>query len=653
MKQRLDKTGSHKHQTFLDRVWDKTAARAALMAAAGCLTIFLPILYFPSQPDGNGGSAAAASPSEPDGSRTDGEGVLKRLFNQPSLVLKNLLLRTDRTSYRPCVLNFNLTALIPEQGIPAAADDISVQNVKQRLEELYSMAASRLPLPYGKSAAGSHGGILYEELNRRDAAWMSTLYSWIKDTPEQAAARLGLPSASVEGSYDPSNPEQNREDPSTWVIPDWKNIRIQVCDGDGRPVSLASNAKAIASMASVYTYYTGWDDISAFQAYADRLWENSHSCTVSISDVYGCDGCTENAVPASEGTLASSERTPAAIPEKALGPASDASGGGLTGKGGGSGPSAAVGPAHPATGADALPAADGGEEMTADMTAGADEAGAGESGAGESGAGESGAGESEAGGSEPASSESIYDREAVDKTFCPGHVDLIITIKIIGLTEKNNLFTLQAAEGQGNSRGWPGWTGYTEAYAKQLYAQDWQKEYGLSPAILTFGTPLTAEQMTSYMKLLPADTSDGRKSLIAFALNSVGKIPYYYGGKARASGYENNQFYAPAPPDKRGRILSGLDCSGWINWVYWSVNGVKPAAYGTNGLAQAGQAVGRERLQPGDIIVKPGEDSHVMMFLGWTEDGSMICVHETGGSTNNVTVSVVNVDWPYYRSLLD
>lgn len=643
MKRRLDETGSHEHRTFLDRAWDNAAVRVGLMAAAGCLTICLPILHSPPAAAENGGSAAAASPSESDGRQADGEGMLRTLFNSPAHILKNALLRTDRTSYRPCVLNFNLTALMPSQGIPTAADDISLQNVKQRFEELYSMAASRLHLPYGKSAAGSYGGIAYGDLNRKDAAWMSKLYSWLRYTPEQAAARLGLPPSSVEGSYDLSNPEQNSEDPSTWLIPAWKNIRIQVCDGDGRPASLASNAKAIASMASVYTYYTGWDDISAFESYADRLWEASHSCTVSISDVYDCDGCIESAAPASESAFTASASIPEAEPGKALGPASDAPEGALTDKGRATGPSREPESAHPASGTDALPAvaAHSGEE-TAETTAEPND----------------GAGE----GAQPEPPEwTEDDREGIETegegaaggTSCPGHVDLIITIKINGLTEKNNLFTLDAAEEQENRQGWPGWTGYTKAYVKQLYAQDWQKEYGLSPAILTFGTPLATDQITAYMKVLPADTSSTRKSLIAFALNSVGKIPYYYGGKARASGYENNQFYAPAPPDQRGRILSGLDCSGWINWVYWSVTGVKPAAYGTNGLAQAGHAVSKELLQPGDIIVKPGEDSHVMMFLGWTEHGSMICVHETGGTINNVTVSTVNADWPYYRSLLD
>lgn len=55
--------------------------------------------------------------------------------------------------------------------------------------------------------------------------------------------------------------------------------------------------------------------------------------------------------------------------------------------------------------------------------------------------------------------------------------------------------------------------------------------------------------------------------------------------------------------------------------------------------------------QPGDILIRTGADSHVVMFLGWTSDGRIRCVHETSGSINNVTVGTRNAGWPYYRRL--
>ena len=73
----------------------------------------------------------------------------------------------------------------------------------------------------------------------------------------------------------------------------------------------------------------------------------------------------------------------------------------------------------------------------------------------------------------------------------------------------------------------------------------------------------------------------------------------------------------------------------------------------TSGLALCGSPVSRECLQPGDIIIRTGEDAHVIMFLEWTEDGSIRCIHESSANINNVTVGVRDANWPYYRKLID
>ena len=51
---------------------------------------------------------------------------------------------------------------------------------------------------------------------------------------------------------------------------------------------------------------------------------------------------------------------------------------------------------------------------------------------------------------------------------------------------------------------------------------------------------------------------------------------------------------------------------------------------------------------------KNGDDSHVFLFLAWTDSSkrSMYLIHETGNSTNNVMVGTYNIDWPFYRNLL-
>ena len=239
---------------------------------------------------------------------------------------------------------------------------------------------------------------------------------------------------------------------------------------------------------------------------------------------------------------------------------------------------------------------------------------------------------------------------------CPGHIDLIVQMEIRGVKEKNGLFKVDP---DGNNKeefeenGWQGWTAEDREAAIRLASQDWNQKYGLSVSLIPARNPLTQFEIEEYMDRIPEDVSQIRKDLIRFALSSVGKVPYYWGGKPSAPNYSRNSFGAFINPDRKGRILKGLDCSGWISWVYWSVTGKRLPYESTSGLALCGQSIRREQLQPGDIIIRTGEDAHVIMFLEWTEDGRIRCIHESSAGVNNVTVAVRDANWPYYRKLVD
>ncbi len=242
------------------------------------------------------------------------------------------------------------------------------------------------------------------------------------------------------------------------------------------------------------------------------------------------------------------------------------------------------------------------------------------------------------------------------KGDCPGHVDLNISIKILGIDDSKGLLH---ADTIGNNPenmtedGWDGWDSYSIQMAKAIRSQDWYKNYGLSISTISMRNPLSAGEIESYIDKLPGGTSRKRRELIQFALSSVGKVPYYWGGKPSHSGYEGNFFGTPINPDTKGRILKGLDCSGWINWVYWSVTGERLAGESTSSLALCGRPIKRSELKPGDIILKTGTGAHVVMFLGWAPNGQMKVIHESSGSVNNVTVKTMEADWPYYRNLID
>ena len=239
-------------------------------------------------------------------------------------------------------------------------------------------------------------------------------------------------------------------------------------------------------------------------------------------------------------------------------------------------------------------------------------------------------------------------------SYCPGHIDIYVTIDLKGIDDINGLI---AADTIGNdpanfNEQWQGWTEERIAEARELNSQDWFSRYGLTISAINVGRPLSTEEISYYNSLVPQDASQERKDIIDFALNSVGKVPYYWGGKPYGAGYERNNFGTVTWPDERGRVLRGLDCSGWINWVYWSVRGYSLPGESTGTLVGCGRKISRSELRSGDIIIRTGADAHVVMFLAWADSGNMIVIHETGGVTNNVIVSEMAADWPYYRTLI-
>ena len=252
------------------------------------------------------------------------------------------------------------------------------------------------------------------------------------------------------------------------------------------------------------------------------------------------------------------------------------------------------------------------------------------------------------------------------KNYCPGHVDLSVKVTIYGFEDAKGLRTVAlSADDQDENEatksldaalarnGWNGWTEEQMGYVQKLISQDWFKTYGLSISTINPKQPLTEEEISKYLSSLPEDISDERKAVIQFALSSVGKIPYYWGGKASAASYEKNGFGRVVEADYKGRVLRGLDCSGWVQWVYWSAIGNRlNGASSTATLIGEGQKIKRSELQPGDIVVRVGADSHVVMFLQWAGNGNMIVIHENSGA-NNVSVSEVTANYPYYRKLID
>ena len=520
--------------------------------------------------------------------------------------------------------------------------------------------------------ADSYAGRLYDLLALKDASWISGLYDLYNYTPQQLAALLGLPETAVTS---PSG-----------IIPEFRNISVHFVNSEQQETGSTSNAREIISIINTLHYFGILKDMKTMEDCADKLWNASHKYSVRIGGIYYCDGsCLDEAadgrrVAEESGTEAAGAQTAGVEPADAVIAGSEAAGAEAVG--------AAVAGSE-AAGAEAVGAAVAGLEAAGGETAGAVVAGSQTAGAeaveavagaetvGTAATGtdavESGAAVGEPVGSMAASAAAEAETAAVasfsdassigsgvsdtgpadGSQTCPGHVDCTVLAVVKGTAEADSLFqaadTLEAVK----ASGWTGWNADTRNMAGALLAQDWSQEYGLYTVDYPVKGLLNSQEIELYMSLVPEDASRQRKDFVRYALTSVGKIPYYWGGKPSAPGYTGNGFGSLTVPDEDGRLLKGLDCSGWINWVYWSVTGKGLGAQSTGTLLGCGSPVARDELLPGDICIRFNPMAHVVIFLGWTAEGNMLCIQETTGNSNNVEVGTVTSNWESYRRILE
>ena len=485
--------------------------------------------------------------------------------------------------------------------------------------------------------ADSYAGRLYDLLALKDASWISGLYDLYNYTPQQLAALLGLPETAVTST--------------SGIIPEFRNISVHFVNSEQQETGSTSNAREIISIINTLHYFGILKDMKTMEDCADKLWNASHKYSVRIGGIYYCDGscldetadgrkdADESGAEAAGAVIAGSETTGAEAVEAAVAESET-------------------------TGAEAVEAVAGSE------TAGAETVGTAAAG---TEAVESGAAGGEPVGSMAASAAAEAETAAVasfsdassivsgasdagpadSSRTCPGHVDCTVLAVVKGTAEADSLFqaadTLEAVK----SSSWTGWNADTRNMAGALLAQDWSRVYGLYTVDYPVKGLLNSQEIELYMSLVPEDASRQRKDFVRYALTSVGKIPYYWGGKPSAPGYTGNGFGSLTVPDEDGRLLKGLDCSGWINWVYWSVTGKGLGAQSTGTLLGCGSPVARDELLPGDICIRFNPMAHVVIFLGWTAEGNMLCIQETTGNSNNVEVGTVTSNWESYRRILE
>ncbi len=147
------------------------------------------------------------------------------------------------------------------------------------------------------------------------------------------------------------------------------------------------------------------------------------------------------------------------------------------------------------------------------------------------------------------------------------------------------------------------------------------------------------------LKSLPIDLQEERKEIVEQAASLVGKINYFWGGKSPASGWnpswgELRKVEAEGSPTTGTYRPYGMDCSGFVDWVFYNVSAQNYIIGQGGGVAsqraQCGEISWDEAL-PGDLVFY-SDDSHIGIVAGKDQLGNLQIIH-CASAANNVVIT--------------
>ncbi len=154
---------------------------------------------------------------------------------------------------------------------------------------------------------------------------------------------------------------------------------------------------------------------------------------------------------------------------------------------------------------------------------------------------------------------------------------------------------------------------------------------------------ITGADIRDILADLPADLIEARQNTVRTALQLVGKVNYFWGGKSRVIGWDERwgqtkKVTASGSSTSGTYRPFGLDCSGFVDWTF---NNSLGYIIGHGGGARAQHSyctdISQGEAQPGDLAFYP-DDSHVGIIVGRDEAGKLLVCHCSSGR-NNVVVT--------------
>lgn len=158
---------------------------------------------------------------------------------------------------------------------------------------------------------------------------------------------------------------------------------------------------------------------------------------------------------------------------------------------------------------------------------------------------------------------------------------------------------------------------------------------------------ITQADAVALLENRPDDLSPERKAVIQHALTLVGKVNYFWGGKSLVLGWDSRwgttmQVTAAGSSSTGTYRPYGMDCSGFVDWVFYNATGGEYIiGHGGGASAQHSYctAIAWDEALPGDLVFYP-EDSHVGIVGGRDENGNLLIIHCASGANNVVITGV-------------
>ena len=144
---------------------------------------------------------------------------------------------------------------------------------------------------------------------------------------------------------------------------------------------------------------------------------------------------------------------------------------------------------------------------------------------------------------------------------------------------------------------------------------------------------------------LPEGLSPEREAVVRTACSLVGKVNYFWGGKSLVIGWdarwgELRQVTAAGNSTTGTYRPYGLDCSGFVDWVFYNQSGGNyVVGHGGGATMQHSYCtdISWADAQPGDLVFYP-DNSHVGIVGGRDANGELLIIHCASGY-NNVVVT--------------